>query len=99
MASDRSIERDFFRTLNRVVEPMVRAGLGSPRIVPGGCRAKADFEAQGVATTPLKRQLWRAEFIADDTLVRAHRLLELAIVHSTPHQVHHGFRIPVQQRR
>jgi len=31
-----SIEREFFRTLNRVVEPLIRAGLGSPRIVPGG---------------------------------------------------------------
>jgi len=31
-----AIERTFFRNLNRIVEPMVRAGLGSPRIVPGG---------------------------------------------------------------
>lgn len=37
MAIDRqTLEREFFRMLNRVVEPAVRRGLGSPRFVPGG---------------------------------------------------------------
>lgn len=35
-ATRTSIERDFFRTLNRIVEPMVRSGIGSPRFAPGG---------------------------------------------------------------
>ena len=30
------LEREFFRMLNRVVEPAVRRGIGSPRFVPGG---------------------------------------------------------------
>ncbi len=30
------LERDFFRMLNKVVEPAVRRGLGSPRLAPGG---------------------------------------------------------------
>ncbi len=36
MPSRRSIEVEFFRFLNRWLEPQIRAGLGSPRIAPGG---------------------------------------------------------------
>jgi deazaflavin-dependent oxidoreductase (nitroreductase family) len=32
----RSVEAEFFHMLNRIVEPHVRAGWGSPRLVPGG---------------------------------------------------------------
>ncbi len=36
MAARRSVEVEFFRFLNRWLEPQIRAGLGSPRLVPGG---------------------------------------------------------------
>jgi deazaflavin-dependent oxidoreductase (nitroreductase family) len=36
LAKPQSLELQFFRTLNRLVEPHIRAGWGSPRLVPGG---------------------------------------------------------------
>lgn len=36
MLKGQTLEREFFRMLNRVVEPAVRKGFGSPRFVPGG---------------------------------------------------------------
>jgi deazaflavin-dependent oxidoreductase (nitroreductase family) len=35
-AGKRSLEVEFFRFVNRWVEPQIRAGLGSPRLAPGG---------------------------------------------------------------
>jgi deazaflavin-dependent oxidoreductase (nitroreductase family) len=32
----RGVEVEFFRFLNRWLEPQIRAGLGSPRLAPGG---------------------------------------------------------------
>jgi deazaflavin-dependent oxidoreductase (nitroreductase family) len=36
MAESSSVEVQFFRMLNRLVEPRIRAGWASPRLVPGG---------------------------------------------------------------
>ena len=36
MPAPRSVEVEFFRFLNRWLEPQIRGGLGSPRLVPGG---------------------------------------------------------------
>jgi deazaflavin-dependent oxidoreductase (nitroreductase family) len=36
MAAPRGIEVEFFRFLNRWLEPQIRAGRGAPRLVPGG---------------------------------------------------------------
>jgi len=36
VTNTKTLEREFFRMMNRVVEPAVRKGVGSPRFVPGG---------------------------------------------------------------
>jgi deazaflavin-dependent oxidoreductase (nitroreductase family) len=36
LALPASFEREFFRRLNAVVEPAVRCGIGSPRLLPAG---------------------------------------------------------------
>jgi len=36
VAVQRTIEVEFFRFLNRWLEPQIRGGLGSPRLAPGG---------------------------------------------------------------
>jgi hypothetical protein len=36
MSAPRAVELQFFRMLNRLVEPHIRAGWASPRLVPGG---------------------------------------------------------------
>ena len=48
----RSLEVEFFRNINRLVEPMVRAGVGSPRIAPSGFIV---LETRGRMTGRLRR--------------------------------------------
>ena len=50
-----SLERGFFRTLNSVVEPAVRKGLGSPRLLPGGLIVleTTGFKTGATRRTPL----------------------------------------------
>ncbi len=42
-----SVEKQFFRLLNHLFEPPIRAGWGSPRLVPGGLIV---LETKGVRT-------------------------------------------------
>jgi len=49
------LEREFFRKLNAVVEPLVRRGVGSPRIAPVGLIVleSVGFKTGQVRRTPL----------------------------------------------
>jgi hypothetical protein len=69
-SSLRSIEVEFFRMLNRVVEPMVRAGIGSPRIVPSGFIV---LETRGRKTGRLHRSPLAATRIGGHVLVGTFR--------------------------
>jgi hypothetical protein len=55
MTDKQTLEREFFRMLNRVVEPAVRRGIGSPRFVPGGLIVLGTVGFKSVVTrrTPL----------------------------------------------
>jgi len=66
----RSIERDFFRALNRVVEPLVRAGVGSPRLAPGGLIV---LETRGRKTGRLRRTPLVATRVGSHLLVGTFR--------------------------
>ncbi len=66
----RSLEVEFIRALNRVVEPMVRAGVGSPRIAPSGFIV---LETRGRKTGRLRRSPLAATRIGDHVLVGTFR--------------------------
>jgi deazaflavin-dependent oxidoreductase (nitroreductase family) len=50
-----SLEREFFRRLNAVVEPAVRHGIGSPRLAPAGLIVleSTGFKSGAKRRTPL----------------------------------------------
>jgi deazaflavin-dependent oxidoreductase (nitroreductase family) len=66
----RPAEVSFFLTLNRVVEPMVRVGLGSPRIAPTGFIV---LETRGRKTGRLRRNPLAATRIGRHVLVGTFR--------------------------
>jgi deazaflavin-dependent oxidoreductase (nitroreductase family) len=66
----RSIEREFFRALNRVVEPLVRAGVGSPHLAPGGLIV---LETRGRKTGRLRRTPLVATRVGGHVLVGTFR--------------------------
>ena len=66
----RGIEVEFFRMLNRVVEPRIRAGLGSPCLAPGGFIV---LETRGRKTGRLSRTPLAATRILDHVVVGTFR--------------------------
>ena len=66
----RSLEIEFLRTLNRLVEPMVRAGIGSPRIAPSGFIV---LETRGRKTGRLRRSPLAATRIGSHVLIGTFR--------------------------
>jgi deazaflavin-dependent oxidoreductase (nitroreductase family) len=69
-ARRRSVEVEFFRFLNRWLEPQIRAGLGSPRLVPGGLIV---LEARGRKTGRLTRTPLVATRVEGHVLVATFR--------------------------
>jgi deazaflavin-dependent oxidoreductase (nitroreductase family) len=68
-AERRSLEVEFFRMLNRVVEPIVRRGFGSPRLAPSGFivletvgRKSGELRRSPLAATRIGRHMIVATF-------------------------------------
>jgi len=64
------VETEFFRMLNRVLEPMIRAGIGSPRLVPSGFIV---LETAGRRTGTVRRSPLAATGIGRHVLVGTFR--------------------------
>ena len=71
-AGRRSLEVEFFRMLNRVVEPIVRSGVGSPRLAPSGFivletigRKSGELRRSPLAATRIGRHMIVATFRGD----------------------------------
>jgi deazaflavin-dependent oxidoreductase (nitroreductase family) len=70
MPNSRSIELEFFRMLNRIAEPRIRAGFGSPCLTPGGFIV---LETRGRRTGRLSRIPLAATRIQDHVVVGTFR--------------------------
>ena len=68
--SSQRLEQQFFRTLNRLVEPAVRRGIGSPRFAPGGLIL---LETTGFKTGMTRRTPLLATRLGRYTLVSTFR--------------------------